>query len=482
MKSLHFLLINVAVPASLYLLLGGAAAAATIVNLEPGQDVISAVKNAPEGTVFNFKPGVYRGVNIVPKNNQQFIGVPGTVFSGATVLADWKQDGRYWVKPWDYARLQPQGRCRSSSSVCNRREDLFVDGAVYLRVSSLAGLGPGRWFDDGNNLYMTDNPKDRKIELSVVPRAIGGEATGVLLKNLTVEKYASAAQRGAIDTNRAREWRLENLTVRFNHGVGIRIGPGFRLSGGNYSNNGQLGIGGNGTDAVIEDAEIAYNNYAGFAAGWEAGGTKFWSSQNLIVRRTCVHHNDGPGLWTDNDNTNILYEQNKVFENTGDGIKHEISFSAIIRNNIVARNGRAKDNWLWGSQILVQNSSNVEVYGNTVEVAATFGNGISIIHQDRSAGYFSSYAANDVRIHQNTVVHLGPHGRNGLVADYETAWFREDANNLFDKNTYVIQDKGMKTFAIDNGYRTWEAARKLGFEPNGTLLIEKRQPTSLSCR
>ena len=27
------------------------------------------------------------------------------------------------------------------------------------------------------------------------------------------------------------------------------------------------------------------------------------------------------------------------------------------------------DIWLWGSQILVQNSSNVEVYGNTVYVA-----------------------------------------------------------------------------------------------------------------
>ena len=53
-----------------------------------------------------------------------------------------------------------------------------------------------------------------------------------------------------------------------------------------------------------------------------------------------------------------------------DGIKHEISYDAIIRNNIVAGNGGSFDEWLWGSQILVQNSSNVEVYGNFVEVAA----------------------------------------------------------------------------------------------------------------
>ena len=44
---------------------------------------------------------------------------------------------------------------------------------------------------------------------------------------------------------------------------------------------------------------------------------------------------------------------------------------------------RAIDNWLWGSQILIQNSSNVKVYRNLVEIAADFGNGIGVIYQDR---------------------------------------------------------------------------------------------------
>lgn len=45
------------------------------------------------------------------------------------------------------------------------------------------------------------------------------------------------------------------------------------------------------------------------------------------------------------------------------------------RNNVVRNNGRKFDAWLWGSQILIQNSQNVDVYNNVVTVAADAGNG-----------------------------------------------------------------------------------------------------------
>ena len=273
--------------------------------------------------------------------------------------------------------------------------------------------------------------------------------------------------------------------MRFNHGVGIRIGTKFRLNGGSYSHNGQLGVGGLGTDSVIENVEIAYNNYAGFSAAWEAGGSKFWRAENLTVRRSCVHHNDGPGLWTDKDNKNTLYEHNKVFENTGDGIKHEISFSATIRNNLVVRNGSHKDNWLWGSQILVQNSNDVVVRDNIVEIAAGFGNGIGVINQDRDRdrdpGWQGAYIAKDNRIFNNRITHLGPRGRNGLVADHIRDWFHSAGNNKFDKNTYVMPRRDTKSFGIDTRFRRWQDARNRGFEPSGTLKIEQRPPTGMTC-
>src|SRR5690606_3674612 len=102
----------------------------------------------------------------------------------------------------------------------------------------------------------------------------------------------------------------------------------------------QLGIGGIGDDVLVEDNEIAFNNYeAEYSWGWEAGGTKFVRTNRLIVRNNHVHSNHGPGLWTDIENDRVLIEGNLVEDNVGPGIFHEISYRAVIRDNEVYRNG-----------------------------------------------------------------------------------------------------------------------------------------------
>src|SRR5690606_14643000 len=103
---------------------------------------------------------------------------------------------------------------------------------------------------------------------------------------------------------------------------------------------GQLGIGGVGDNVLIAGNEVAWNNTAGFRWGWEAGGSKFARTHDLVVRNNHVHDNNGPGLWTDIANTRTLYEGNRVEDNTGPGIFHEISYDAVIRNNTVRRNAR----------------------------------------------------------------------------------------------------------------------------------------------
>ena len=227
--------------------------------------------------------------------------------------------------------------------------------------------------------------------------------------------------------------------------------------------------------------EIAYNNYAGYDGGWEAGGTKFWATTGLVVRNSCVHHNAGPGLWTDFDNIQTLYEGNIVFLNGKDGIKHEISYDATIRDNVVAANGQSKDNWLWGSQILIQNSSNVKVYRNFVEVAADFGNGIGIVHQDRGEGAHGPWRAVSNSIHDNTIVHLGSHGQNGVVTDEDDPSFWAQADNRFNLNSYVVADGESEYWTSNDSDASWDNVQRLGFERNGNLIVEQRPPTQLSC-
>jgi hypothetical protein len=450
--------------------------------LKPGNNIGEIVERAPEGSTFHLEPGVYRLQYAVPKNGQKFIGKGKVTFNGAIILSNWRRIDNFWVAVGPDKRHNPSGPCRKETPMCAHREDLFVDGAVYQKVDSLEKVTPGKWYDDGVNVYISDDPQNKLTELSVMPFAFSSEAEGVLLQDIVVEKYASQAQRGAIEFLKAKNWQLRNVVARWNHGVGARIGPGTKISGGSYSHNGQLGIGGGyGTGIVIENVEIGHNNYAGFSEGWEAGGTKFVKADGLIVRKACVHNNDGPGLWTDIDNINIVYADNLVFGNMADGIKHEISYSAKIHGNTVARNGHEKLNWLWGSQILIQNSQDVEVFNNVVEVGAKFGNGISVINQDRGTGRYGPWVSKNNSVHNNTIVHLAPKGMNGVIADHDEEWFDNEAANKFEDNEYVVPDLDKPYFVVRDRGKRFSELPEQGMEQKAKVTVATRKPLKLEC-
>lgn len=450
--------------------------------VRPGDDLAALAAGAPEGTRFLLGPGIHRRHDVTPRDRQQFIGRDGAVLNGAMLLLAWTREPPFWVAGDLPDPLPFHGECAAGRELCSRREDLFVGGRLYRRAASLGDLAPGLWYREGSRLWLAEDPAGKPVELGVTPRAFGGMARSVVLENLVVEKYASAAQTGAIAGDDGRDWRLAGVTARWNHGAGLSFGPGARIEGGSFSHNGQIGIVGSGEGASIEGTEIAFNNHAGYDSRWEAGGTKFWETRGLTVRNACVHHNDGPGLWTDNDNVDVLLENNLVFSNAEEGIRHEISFDAVIRGNVVARNATGGfDDWLWGSQILLQNGSNTEVRGNLVEVAAGFGNGIGVIHQNRGAGALGPWATSGNIVRGNTVVHLGGQGRSGIVTDTGESRFWEEAGNVLDGNTYIVADGSARHWTSRHRDEDWTGARRLGLERHGRLVVEQRLPLVLSC-
>ncbi len=92
-------------------------------------------------------------------------------------------------------------------------------------------------------------------------------------------------------------------------------------------------------------------------------------SDGVTFRGNHVHDNNGTGLWCDIDCRNVVYEDNLVENNQYIGIFHEISFKAVIRNNVLRYNGRGHRGWFWGADITIAASQDVEVTGNTVTVA-----------------------------------------------------------------------------------------------------------------
>jgi hypothetical protein len=444
-----------------------AVAVAGTVRLNPGQDLAAIVRTAPPGTTFLFSPGIYRIQSIVPKDNDVFQG-EGTAILNGSKLLEMHPDGGQWSAVEPRAKWGP-GHCDKDHPRCWILNDLFIDNRIQTPVESLGELGPGRWFydDTSGKVYISTNPISHQVEFGVTTAAFSGTATGVEISHLIVEKYASPPQWGAVggsltgviqaerSTGKAQGWKVLNTEVRWNHGAGIELGSSARIESCNVHHNGQLGIGPHGANDLVEGNEIAYNNYAGYDFSWEAGGTKFSGTDNLVVRSNYVHDNLGNGLWTDIDNIHTLYEKNKVINNKGHGIRHEISYDAIIRNNLLKGNMAG---------IMVVLSSNVEVYGNVIEVPADGTDGIRIANGQRGVGAYGPHIAHDIHVHNNIITYLGPAGRSGLSGPLATA-----TEVTFDSNEYHIVGGGDNHWIWSSGATTISAMHQAGLEQHATI-------------
>jgi hypothetical protein len=248
--------------------------------------------------------------------------------------------------------------------------------------------------------------------------------------------FASIAQRGAIDGTGRRGWIIEDNAVWKNHGAGIRVGPGAQVRRNYVVANGQIGIAGAGDDILMENNEIYYNNTAGYHHLWESGGAKFGATRNLIVRNNYVHFNDGVGLWSDCDSVNTLYENNRSEDNALMGIFVEISYTAVIRNNIILRNGLGYPDWIAGAGILVAASSDVEVAENYLDGNA---DGIGGMQQNRGAGPYGAHELWNLWVHHNQIV--STQGWTGIVQDIGDHAVFTSRNNRFEFNAYSLNSQ-----------------------------------------
>lgn len=299
---------------------------------------------------------------------------------------------------------------------------------------------------------------------------IGGSVNGqvviddvnVKLDGVEVYGAETGPQAGAISVRAgADDVIVTNAYIHDNDGVGMQVRTlgWVELSDSIVEYNKQLGIGGWGVNhnndnyigGLVEGNIIRHNNYnRDYRWGWEAGGSKFWSSNGLTVRNNTFSNNIGPGIWFDHDNRGAIIEGNTVFDNTGPGIFWEISYDATIRNNTVKNSGFDQDAWLWGAGITISTSSGVEVYGNTLEGNR---NGIGILQQSRG----SDYKSYDNVVHDNNV----SGGASGVVRD-------DGDNSVFNRNEWYgnTYDSGHR-FAWNNQWG--DAAWWRTFHPNDAL-------------
>ncbi len=448
------------------------------VMVSPGMDISELMEQYPPGTVFVFRSGEYRGVSIEPRDGDVFVAEPNTILNGSKVLESsaFRQEGNLWVIDGQTQEEWSQGVCEDDVPRCNYAHVVYFNHQPLPQANSIAEVGPGKWFFDyaRDRVYLGDNPNGHLVEISDTWPAFRSDASNVIIRNFIIEKYAAPAQSPAVGGSATRNWIVQNNIIRLNGGQGIAAGTGMQVVGNQIVHNGQLGLLGRGDDIRVEGNEIAYNNFKRYQPKWEAGGAKFVMTSRLVVRNNYVHDNGGPGLWTDIDNYGTLYEGNLVVSNETMGIFHEISYDAVIRNNIVKFNAPNYREWLYGAQILISNSSDVEVYNNEVVATLGGGHGIVIIEQKRIDSQRNiEYFSRGNHIHHNTIVHMDNDGVTGAgtdLAERADVFYNQSAN-VFDNNTYYVANP-VSTYWYWRTVTDWEGFRANGLEPNGVLVGE----------
>ncbi len=444
------------------------------IEIRAGTLLQEVVDRSGPRAVFCLKSGIHRAQAIRPLHGQQFHGEATTILNGSRLLTGFSREGAYWVAQGQLPRGPAHGECSKGSEACGVRGGVFINDRPLAKASEKAGVKPGWYFADRPNdrIYIADNPNGQKIELAFVDFAFESRANDILIKNLTVEKYANPAQKGAIHGQDGTSWTIERVEARLNNGVGVRVGNSGRIRLSKLHHNGQLGASARGQQLVIEDNEIWANNIHGFEPMWEAGGIKVVLSDTVVFRRNFVHHNVGPGIWCDIDCRNVLYEENTVEDNHYAGIFHEISFDAVIRNNTARRNSHGYRVWFWGAEILVAGSESVTAFGNKLEVSAG-GCGIVLIDQNRKNDNGRIYKTRGNRIYDNvTDFKTSPcaGGTSDVAPHEENYGIISSGGNSFDSNRYTIGSQSEPArFVWERDVLDWNGFRSRGLERQGSL-------------
>ncbi len=441
--------------------------------IEIGESFQEAVDAFPGGTEFSVAAGVHRLASVKPKQGDVFVGEPGAVLSGAALVTDWRADGDFWAAGgFDLQSdrwVKYEGRAcldetadglGSGPGACRFPHLLYLDDQVLTPIVDRSELISGTFLFDyeRGEIWIADDPNGRRMELAVTALAFDAlDRKNVTIEGLTVEKYATGLQTAAIQGGAG--WVIKDCVVRWNHGFGIKVGSGSHVSGCRVHGQGQGGVKvvNGATGVIYENNEIDYNGLGGVNPLWEGGGSKFVESIDLVVRGNNVHHNYGPGLWTDFNNVNTFYEGNTVVDNAGAGIMHEISHQAVIKNNIVTGNGYEM---LLGG-IYISNSDDVEVVGNTLE-----NNKVAVLARQADR----DVPVENLNVHDNLIIKTRGEGyAAGLIVEAGGNEFFTSKGNVFQANTYNLGPEYTRPFHWMGGLRRPEAWQSYGNDTSGNF-------------
>jgi hypothetical protein len=161
---------------------------------------------------------------------------------------------------------------------------------------------------------------------------LNDHATGVTIEYLTIQHFTGPQNNGIVNPD------------TMGGANGIMIGDGDVVRYNCLTGNGQTGISSNAAKNFTVDHNEVANNAVGYEAKYDcgcSGGMKFFTSTGGTITNNWIHDNGSVGLWVDTNNSFYLIDGNVIENSEDEAIMYEISYNAVIRNNVLHDNGIA---------------------------------------------------------------------------------------------------------------------------------------------
>ena len=309
-----------------------------------------------------------------------------TVLTGADVWTAWSQlsDGsltHHWPYKWgmkpipngwsSYWNWDGNGYKRD---VLRRSEMVYVNGQALRGVLSLTELAAGTFYvNESTERLHVRLPSGVALSQATIevgmrlhPIRINGRRN-LTLRNFAVMRSRGAVQDTAVTISNSRNITLDQMAVRWMaYGAyGSSYNTTIRIHRSVFSDNGVGSIEQfRDIDVLIEDSEIARNNWRGWPAehkGWGTGHK--WSGvRDGVVRRTRFVNNMGHGFWVDSDNRRVTLQNSLISANALNGVNVEKNQGPLtIEGNRICNNTQAglsdaqsdrvtlRNNQIWGT-------------------------------------------------------------------------------------------------------------------------------------
>jgi nitrous oxidase accessory protein NosD len=302
------------------------------------------------------------------------------------------------------------------------------------------------------------------MEATILRTGIESSAAGVTIRGAVIEKV------GWLGIKATAPVAIEDSEIRYAHATGLRLVGNDHVVRRNFiHHNGNTGIvATDGARLLMEMNEVAFNNYLHFGGRpvpHHEGAAKFLHTSDVTVRGNYSHHNDGDGWWFDTDNIRIVVQDNVFEANSRYGFFYEVSYDALIRNNVFSRN--ATDPTWQGSGLRIGSSKNVEVADNRFEDSRW--STLNVNWANRGSGAYGEHQLTGLFVHDN-VFQLSngwvgtPYGLDAITA--------ASSNNRFQGNRYIVPDVSGSWWMWGPGKRIgWAKWNAFGFDLGGSVAV-----------